>query len=126
MDDEFFEDLEESINKPQTDVEPIAFKEWKDRGYNGFHSRDKKYSDCRHTKKTLDDESRMVRCDECEAYLDPFDCLHYLVSRRERNQNQHNALAKQANELQDKIFLAKKELKSLNGKIKRRKGKIVK
>jgi hypothetical protein len=122
MSEEFnFDDLEKEINKFPKNIESVAFNEWKERGYLGFHSKESKYSDCRHFKKTLDSDSRMVRCDECQAYLDPFDCLKRLV--REREYKQRNALymKDEFDGLYAKINDAKKELKSLNGKIKRRK-----
>lgn len=124
MDDDYFDSLEESINKPQTDVEPIAFKEWKERGHAGFHSKKNKYSDCRHPQKTVHDDSRMVRCDDCAAYLDPYDCLVKMVSATERNQNIRETLGKDLEELREKIYVAKKDLKSLDGKIKRRKKNV--
>jgi hypothetical protein len=121
-DDDFFEELEESINeKPFDEPEPVAFKKWEERGHDGFRTKKKSYSDCNHNKKTLSTEARMVQCDDCDAFLDPFDALKRIVSKTEINQRIREDLGKDLEELREKIFLGKKELKSLAGKIKRRK-----
>lgn len=120
MSDKFFDDLENEINSVPKNVEPEAFSEWKERGLLGNHTKKRKFPKCYHRKKTLDEDCRMVQCDECGAYLDPFDTLYRLVCDRELKQRHSKDLNEESNELALKVYELKKELKSLDGKIKRR------
>lgn len=120
MNDKFLDDLENEINRAPKNVEPVAFSEWEERGLLGNHTKERKLPKCYHSKKTLDEDCRMVQCDECEAYLDPFDTLYRLVRDRELKQRHSKNLNKEIDELASKVYELKKELKSLGGKIKRR------
>jgi len=123
-DDKFFDDLEEEINS-NSDSNPdrpesIAFKKFEERGLGGFHSKVRSYSDCQHIHKTLNDEARMIQCDDCQAYLDPFDSLKRLILNTENSQRTGKQLKNDLNDFVNKVIAAKKELKSLDQKIKRR------
>jgi len=122
--DQFFGDLEDELNSDSDSPESITFDKWEERGIAGFHSKKKSYSDCRHLSKTLNGDIRMIQCDECKAYLDPFDALDRFIRSTENTQRTGRALSKELKELHEKVLAAKKELKSLNLKIKRRKNNI--
>jgi len=119
--DDFFENLEEEINNPPKNIEPVAFNTWEERGLLGNHTKKKTFPQCYHSKKTLDEGCRMVRCDECNAYLDPFDSLFRLICDQESKQRHVKRLKDEIQKLVLKLHELKKELISLNGKIKRRK-----
>ncbi len=123
LSDDFFDDLEESINKLDESPERIAFYDWQKRFETDFKSGSKYSSNCWHKKKTLDPKSRMVKCDNCSAYLDPYDVLERLIRETQAEICHRKTLQKDLANFQNKIEVFKKELRSLNGKIKRRKAK---
>ena len=86
MSDEFFDDLEKEINGTPENIEPVAFEQWEERGFIGAHTKKRKFPTCYHKGKTLDEECRMVICDQCGAYLDPFDVLYRMVCDSEAKQ----------------------------------------
>jgi len=108
--DEFFEKLEREIKGDGADVEPIAFEKWEEKGNEGFHSKKWKYGDCRHEKKTLNDEARMIQCNDCNAFLDPYDCLKRLVVERQRSQDYGVNLTESVNDLRKKEHSLKKRI----------------
>lgn len=124
MDDKFFEDLEGDINKIPDNIEPVSFHDFEERGLLGNHTKERKFPQCFHKSKTLDEDSRMVRCDNCKAYLDPFDVLYRLICDKESKQRHAKRLRADIEELATKAYELRKELKSLDGKIKRRKNNV--
>lgn len=120
--DKFFDDLEGELNNISENIEPVAFRDWENRSCNGFQVRSS--SDCWHNKKTLNDDARMVQCDDCGGFLDPYEALKRLVSERERSQRHNRHLREEFKELSAKVYSSKKELKSLDGKIMRRKNNL--
>lgn len=120
MEDKFFEDLEEDINKVPDNIEPVAFHDFEERGLLGNHTKERKFPQCFHKAKTLDEDCRMVRCDSCKAYLDPFDVLYRLICEKESKQRHAKRLKDEIENLANQTYELRKELKSLNGKIKRR------
>lgn len=121
MDDKFFEDLEGDINKVPENIEPVAFYNFEERGLLGTHNKERKFPQCFHKGKTLDADCKMVRCDNCKAYLDPFDVLCRLICEKESKQRHAKRLKDEIENLANQTYELRKELKSLNGKIKRRK-----
>ena len=124
MEDKFFDDLESEINNVPDNIEPVAFKHWEDRWCNGLQSQERSHSDCWHNKKTLNDDARMVQCNDCGGFLDPYDTLKRLVSQKERRQRYNRHLREEFKELSTKVHSSKKELKSLDEKIRRRKNNL--
>lgn len=120
-DELYFKRLEESLNVEVPDPEPIAFKDWGERGFLAVSKRDTKGdTHCWHSKKFIDDNSRMVQCKQCEAYLDPYDVLRRLVlsfgnlyARKAEYEKEILRLNKEKIDLRD-------ELRRLDAKIKRR------
>lgn len=78
---------------------------------------------CFHRSKKLNLVSRVVLCNECNTSLDIFDCLAQLVRERESCIRIRDNLNGKIAEMATQITLKKKELKSLDAKIKRRKTK---
>lgn len=122
--DEFFEDLEESINEIADSPERVAFYNWEKRFETDFKIGSKYDSDCRHSQKTLNPNARMVQCDKCQAFLDPYEVLERLIRDRQSQIHHRQMLSKEVEKFQNQVENLKKELRSLNGKIKRRKVKI--
>jgi len=122
-DDDFFDNLEESINETADKPESVAFLEWEKRWIDDvkIEKKFKKGPICWHRKKTLDPDSRMVQCDHCEAYLDPYDVLERFVYDHQRNLHHYNHLCEEVDRLEKKNSALKKEFLSLDGKITRRK-----
>lgn len=123
--DDFFDGLEKSINGANKgQPEQVAFLRWEERGLLGCHIKSKFDSGCFHAKKTMDDASRMLQCDECQAYLDPYDVLYRLVQNMQNMQYQRRELRDEISKLSEKKEVLKKELRSLDGKINRRKNNL--
>lgn len=120
--DEFIKDAEKMANeRPDNPVEPVIYTTKIERGVGGISSGRRPDKFCFHNKKRLDNELRFVVCQQCGGCLDPYDVLLRLVRDNEniwwtakRKEEEIGDLFKRAESL-------KKELASLNGKIKRRK-----
>jgi uncharacterized CHY-type Zn-finger protein len=81
-------------------------------------------SECYHPIKTLNAEARIIICKKCDTYLDLFDCLQEIVNDRERSERRKKRLNKEIEDMKLLFVLSKKELASLDQKIKRRKEKL--
>ena len=120
--DEFIEDLENKMNQYADAPEPVAFMGFEERGRQGVHSEKRDgLKFCWHNKKTLNDAARMTQCDDCGAFIDPYDALRRMVKNRENDQIAATRISGEIDRLTKKEAMLKKELKSLNGKINRRK-----
>lgn len=103
---------------------PVRAKQLPDRdrpGLLGVKDQGHFQFDCYHKETRLDHECRMGRCIKCEAYIDPFDILVQMVQEHEGIKSMNKQYEKDNQRLSDRKYQLEKELRSLDGKIKRRK-----
>lgn len=101
----------------------ISFKERAEGiQFKNITTRRKKYHYCSHRDKglVLDETTRLLQCENCDYSVNAFDWLWTLLKKEEHFVFAHKELY----EVEKKIEEKKKELRSLNGKISRRKAKL--
>ncbi|NDV21005.1 hypothetical protein GO013_16460 [Pseudodesulfovibrio sp. JC047] len=77
-------------------------------------SRSLKKTCCRHRRSVvLDPDSRLLECDDCGAFVDPFDVLADIVNREVRLTSSREYLAHEVKKLRDEKRELDKEVKRL-------------
>jgi len=79
---------------------------------------------CAHHRKNIDNISRGVMCQDCEAWLDPFEVLSGVVRDRERTRAEQELYEVEIRDMEILLKVKRKELNSLDGKIARRKNNL--
>jgi seryl-tRNA synthetase len=76
--------------------------------------------DCLHTRIEIDVEKRMLRCRDCEVYLDPFDYLLRFWNRVfERIVRIGKQKEEELDELLEKVHKLKREKQNLEASVRR-------
>jgi hypothetical protein len=79
---------------------------------------------CKHTSIHVDEETRTVSCTQCEETINVFDWLSDWARNETIDFSRTDQAKRMLDEINEEIRDAKKELRSLEAKIKRRKKKI--
>jgi len=82
-------------------------------------------SSCRHKRSVvLDPDSRTIQCDDCGAFVDPFDVLSGIVNREIRLTSSREYLAHEVKKLRDEKRDLDKEVKRLKSQRRYHKNKL--
>ena len=78
---------------------------------------------CPHNMVVMIQKDREVRCQFCEALVDPFDHLLYLATLEENTRTMRYELAEECKKLREEKERLQKDVRNLDAKIQRRCGK---
>lgn len=82
-------------------------------------------SPCRHRRSVvLDPDSRTLQCDDCGAYVDPFDVLARMVAKEIRLTSSRALLTYEVKKLRDEKRELDKEVKRLKSQRRYHKNKL--